>query len=345
MKIHPYAAVFPDMDDATYRALVDDIAANGLRLPITLYDGQILDGRNRYRACVELGIEPATEAYKGTDPIDFVVSLNLRRRHLNESQIGMIAGRAEALKKGGQKGPKGKLNSSAELFNADPDEAQRLALNDVYKNGPKGAFGRKRKHKPRAGSMPAIAATHNVSRATVGRARKVLAKGTAELQAAVDRGNIRLNTATKIANLPAAEQGAAVAREAERAAGKPKAAKGKPAAARAAEPPAERDAYGCRILPEVKGDPYWSGRAREERAKDYRLQLGDLRKQYRKYKEFRPLLPALDAFLADKPFAVIPIDPTEAADVLARHFTADQLATLARALFASENRPGDDPGE
>lgn len=55
---HPIAALLPDMSGEEYGALRDDIRANGLLVPITTHDGQVLDGRHRLRACRELGIEP-----------------------------------------------------------------------------------------------------------------------------------------------------------------------------------------------------------------------------------------------------------------------------------------------
>src|SRR5262249_13912192 len=62
-----------------------DIKANGLHYPIFLYEGKILDGRNRYRACLEAGLEPATRNcdHHVGDPAAFVISRNIRRRHLN----------------------------------------------------------------------------------------------------------------------------------------------------------------------------------------------------------------------------------------------------------------------
>jgi ParB-like chromosome segregation protein Spo0J len=56
---HPIANLFPEMTGSDYDALVKDIKSNGLIEPITLFEGKILDGRNRARACLEAEIEPA----------------------------------------------------------------------------------------------------------------------------------------------------------------------------------------------------------------------------------------------------------------------------------------------
>jgi ParB-like chromosome segregation protein Spo0J len=91
LSVHPAAEIFPLMRDADFQQLKEDIDLHGLQEPICLYQGQILDGRNRYQACTELGIEPATREYEGDDPEGFVLSVNLHRRHLNASQRAMSA--------------------------------------------------------------------------------------------------------------------------------------------------------------------------------------------------------------------------------------------------------------
>ena len=92
MNFHTAANLFPLMNDAEYAALVEDIRQHGQREPIWLHEGQILDGRNRYRACVQLGVEPRFETWDGTGLlVAFVVSLNLHRRHLTSSQLAVVA--------------------------------------------------------------------------------------------------------------------------------------------------------------------------------------------------------------------------------------------------------------
>lgn len=92
MEFHEVANVFPSMGDEEYRQLVADIKANGLREPIWTYQGKIIDGRHRYRACQGLGIEPRFREWDGSGSlVQFVVSLNLHRRHLTSSQKAVVA--------------------------------------------------------------------------------------------------------------------------------------------------------------------------------------------------------------------------------------------------------------
>lgn len=91
MKFHEIADLFPLIDGDEFQLLCDDIKKEGLNHPVILLDDEILDGRNRYRACVEIGIEPTYEHYKGDDPLAFVLSENLHRRHLTASQRAALA--------------------------------------------------------------------------------------------------------------------------------------------------------------------------------------------------------------------------------------------------------------
>ena len=89
---HETANIFPMMSDDEFSALVEDIRANGQRQPIYIHDGKIVDGRNRYRACQKLGIEPDTRVWDGVGSlVSFVISLNLQRRHLTSSQKSVVA--------------------------------------------------------------------------------------------------------------------------------------------------------------------------------------------------------------------------------------------------------------
>ena len=91
MEFHELANIFTMLGEEELVALCADIEKNGLAEPITLYEGKILDGRNRARACERLGIKPKTVEYTGNDPVAFVLSKNLHRRHLSESQRAMVA--------------------------------------------------------------------------------------------------------------------------------------------------------------------------------------------------------------------------------------------------------------
>ena len=100
---HPLADIFPPMGRYEYEELRADIVRNGLLTPIVLYEGRILDGRNRYRICQETGITAPIFNYEGDDPVGVVASLNLHRRHLNPSQRAMIAARLADSKPGGDR--------------------------------------------------------------------------------------------------------------------------------------------------------------------------------------------------------------------------------------------------
>jgi ParB-like chromosome segregation protein Spo0J len=86
LKFHPLADMFPLIEGAEFAELVTDIKASGLVEPIVVLDGMILDGRNRYRACIEAGVEPTYRPFTRDDPAAHVTSANIHRRHLNAEQ-------------------------------------------------------------------------------------------------------------------------------------------------------------------------------------------------------------------------------------------------------------------
>lgn len=93
LEFHPVANIFPLMTGAEYEALKSDIAEHGLIEPVWLHpDGRIIDGRNRYRACCDLGLVPEYRTWSGDGSlVAFAVSLNLHRRHMTSSQLAVVA--------------------------------------------------------------------------------------------------------------------------------------------------------------------------------------------------------------------------------------------------------------
>ena len=183
---HPVAAIFPMMEGREFEDLVDDIRRYGLREPIWLHrDGRILDGRNRYLACREAGVEPGFRTYEGNDAdvIPFIVSHNLHRRHLDESQRSMVGARIKP------------------LFEAEARE--RMLAGTAPDPGANLPQGRVRDQ---------AAAAVNVSPRSVDSAAKVLQGGAPSLVTAVEQGKVSVSAAADVATLPQEEQTEIVAR-------------------------------------------------------------------------------------------------------------------------------------
>jgi site-specific DNA-methyltransferase (adenine-specific) len=142
LKNHPYATIFPEMPAAEFAELVADIRAHGLREPIWTYEGKILDGRHRHRGCKEAKVTPTFREFVGTDleAMEFVISLNLHRRHLKPGQVNAIGADVEELyqeemkrrqRAGGKRGGEGngKLQTnSSEASGKKPREPQARDL-------------------------------------------------------------------------------------------------------------------------------------------------------------------------------------------------------------------------
>jgi ParB-like chromosome segregation protein Spo0J len=91
---HPLALLIPEMGDDDFAGLKEDIGHRGLLEPVVLYEGRILDGRHRYRACQETGRRIDFTEYTGTDAVGYVMALNLHRRHLTVAQRAFVAAEA-----------------------------------------------------------------------------------------------------------------------------------------------------------------------------------------------------------------------------------------------------------
>jgi ParB-like chromosome segregation protein Spo0J len=91
IEAHEYAKLFPMANETTLAEMAADIKQRNLLNPIILLDNQILDGRNRYQACIMAGVKPSFVDYEGTDPLADVLSWNLHRRQLTPSQLAMVA--------------------------------------------------------------------------------------------------------------------------------------------------------------------------------------------------------------------------------------------------------------
>jgi hypothetical protein len=88
---HPLCEAFPKLSPSELRDLANDIRAKGLQVPIVVYDGKILDGWHRYQACLTENVEPAFQDYEGDDPISFVMSMNMHRRHMLKQDQRRVA--------------------------------------------------------------------------------------------------------------------------------------------------------------------------------------------------------------------------------------------------------------
>ena len=119
---HELANLLPMTDTEAYKKLRDDIQKYGLLEPITVWENMILDGRNRAMACYELGIEPKYVPYTGDDPVGFVLSKNVHRRQLTQSQLAMLVKKLADL-------PKGRPDLNAQALTQE-EAAERLGVSE-----------------------------------------------------------------------------------------------------------------------------------------------------------------------------------------------------------------------
>jgi hypothetical protein len=106
---HELSKLLPMMGESDLSELAADISLNGLRAPITIHEGKILDGRNRYKACGIAKVAPRFRDLNGDgDPLAFIISANITRRHLTESQRAIIAAKLVGMNRGGDRKSEGR---------------------------------------------------------------------------------------------------------------------------------------------------------------------------------------------------------------------------------------------
>lgn len=170
---HEYAKLFPMLDDAARVRLIADIRENGVIEPIVFLGPAILDGRNRYFAARELGIAYPRVDYLGSDPLGFVISRNLHRRHLSDQKRASIAADIAKL----PRGRPSEIPSIEGIIPSQEDAAKLLS----------------------------------VSVSAVERAAAVKSHGVPELIAVMESEAVSLSAAAEVAALPAEVQVAVVA--------------------------------------------------------------------------------------------------------------------------------------
>lgn len=184
--IHPAAELFPLIEGQAFDELKADIAKHGQREPVVFFRNQLLDGRNRARACDELGLQLSEcELDEDQDPVAYVLSANLHRRHLSSSQRGMVALELEKLLK-----PAAKERQKASGGDRKSKDAKSVPQK----------IGEAITDDKHAGETTAQAAKAlNVSRGTVDNARVVKEQGSKELNDAVKSGQVSVSKAAKVA--------------------------------------------------------------------------------------------------------------------------------------------------
>lgn len=178
MEVHPLANVFPMMSSSEIDELAADIRENGLHEPVWLYGGRVIDGRNRLEACARANVEVRIREFLGAadELLPFVISLNLRRRHLSESQRGMVAANLANMPLGGA------VYRSANLQTEIAPVTQSDAADML-----------------------------NVSARTVAAAVKVKNEAPPEVVQAVQAGEMSVSLAAEVVELPAEDRAAIAA--------------------------------------------------------------------------------------------------------------------------------------
>jgi hypothetical protein len=195
MEFHEAANIFP-LDEENLGDLAADIRLHGQQVAIETFDGKILDGRRRWLACQKVGISPVTRAVTTSDPVAYVKTLNLYRRHLTPGQLAMCAAKAAKLNE------KYKAESLARRTEAasrggKASGATRRGDAKVPVNLPEPSSGDTRDQ---------VGKDFGVSGKYVDYATKVIDNAIPEVVKAVEEGRMALPTAVILSTEPEEEQ-------------------------------------------------------------------------------------------------------------------------------------------
>jgi ParB-like chromosome segregation protein Spo0J len=172
---HPYAELFPLDEGPPLWAMADQMKEDGFdeRYKIVLFQGKILDGRRRQLAAHRAEVVPLYEEFEGDDEaaLRFVMRANIHRRHLSTTEAAMIAARI-----------------------ADMTREQTLQKGRVFSDARE-----KASEKPSGVSQAQAAEMMGVSRTSVQNAKAVIDTGVQEPIDAIDRKEITLTQAAKVA--------------------------------------------------------------------------------------------------------------------------------------------------
>jgi len=193
MTFHEAAELFPLLEGEEFEEFKEDLRKNGQREPVALLDGLVLDGRNRCRACLALGMAPRTrELPPYTDPVAYVLSVNLHRRHLEKGQRGMCSARAKALREKLVAQARARQREAAARAGKASGSSRRGETN-VPAPVPERSSGDVRDE---------IGKLFGVSGRSVDLTTKVLNKAEPEVIKAVEEGRLGVSVAAVIADLP-----------------------------------------------------------------------------------------------------------------------------------------------
>jgi hypothetical protein len=196
LPIHPYAELFPPMSSPEFDRLCGDILRHGLQEAIVIHEGQVLEGRHRYLACLAKGVPPCFRPYAGEcgSPLAFVVAKNLHRRHLTESQRSWAAAHFKP------------------LFEEEARQRQRAGLKQGNQPPVGPNLAQREENVSNGRSAQKAAQLMKVSGNSVKAADKVKKQGVPQLIDALTAGKLPVSAAARIARLPAEQQQAVVAR-------------------------------------------------------------------------------------------------------------------------------------